>query len=809
MMISGEGDSSPYGYRSLSHRIRPARVVTAMQVREEGGEHSMLRMLENYSLTWGGAGNLLIPINQEGGIHAGFWPLVEMLDADIWAWFFQTLGGYRAEDSDGFERWLQTACENWVKKHGVTLEEARDSFTSDRILSDPIDTTGLPDDLVEEIKNRTGPALRAEHLMRTGYRPFGFPGRPLVNVLDLRPLPQRVLLFNADNLPMSLRLLLAARFGALSDQHLLQVERAGVSAERIDIGEGDLRDILPFCWLGKGSYYRSGNQALAAARDASRSDHDFVSSGPSSLSLAGCVSLRRSGPFEYDVPITVVVGSQARDFAYAHALEKCGAQALWLPGDFVSGDDDLSRQVLAGLVASIREILIEADEQPPLELCSLSVPAGELGAVEKRLRGAWPGWARQGEIRLVEEAHRPPSRLPLIADARWYDEALEEPFRNEAMQRGAPVVVPSRVRAEDPWKITWWVDIEDHAYRFPARAVLNDLVTPEEKVTTCVARSSREGISFYSHTMWFVPGGAPLRQMVERPRLRFPSVENVFRHLLNNAGYTMSESPEGQFRRLTTALWGGREPLHQDITHEGTFALIRAWLSGESSEDDPGVYTNRKVRYLSLEDGAAASGMATDQTRRKLDRYLQRGIVKRGHCLKCRHCLSFDWYALEEIGQTFRCHRCSTHSPITFPSWKGGGDEPPYYYDLAEVARQAFGNHIEVPSRALAELAAESRSFHEMPNVEVHQDGKNKIEIDLWALVDGKIVIGEAKSGDRIKKTAREEQTWLDRLANLTEAITADEVVFATTTTWREATRTRIENTFQNHPTTPRLLQNI
>ena len=68
-------------------------------------------------------------------------------------------------------------------------------------------------------------------------------------------------------------------------------------------------------------------------------------------------------------------------------------------------------------------------------------------------------------------------------------------------------------------------------------------------------------------------------------------------------------------------------------------------------------------------------------------------------------------------------------------------------------------------------------------------------------------MIGEAKSGDRIKKTAAKEQEWLRRLADVAEAVTADEVVFATATSWREQTRTRIHAAFQNHRSEVRLME--
>ena len=91
-------------YRRLRHRIRPARVVTAMQAPEKGWEHS-LRMLENYSVTWGGVGNLAIPTGEPGEIHHRLWSLIENYDADLWAWYVPTLKGNRVANPEGFEQW--------------------------------------------------------------------------------------------------------------------------------------------------------------------------------------------------------------------------------------------------------------------------------------------------------------------------------------------------------------------------------------------------------------------------------------------------------------------------------------------------------------------------------------------------------------------------------------------------------------------------------------------------------------------------------------------------------------------------------
>src|SRR5688572_17965458 len=55
-------------YRSLSRRIRPARVATRVPAHQDGWEHAVLRMIENYSITWGGAATFLYQRTSSGSL---------------------------------------------------------------------------------------------------------------------------------------------------------------------------------------------------------------------------------------------------------------------------------------------------------------------------------------------------------------------------------------------------------------------------------------------------------------------------------------------------------------------------------------------------------------------------------------------------------------------------------------------------------------------------------------------------------------------------------------------------------------------
>ena len=82
-----------------------------------------------------------------------------------------------------------------------------------------------------------------------------------------------------------------------------------------------------------------------------------------------------------------------------------------------------------------------------------------------------------------------------------------------------------------------------------------------------------------------------------------------------------------------------------------------------------------------------------------------------------------------------------------------------------------------------------------------------QFELDLLALVDGRLIIGEAKKGNCLESTATRETRWLNDLADIAEAITADEVIFATATTWQPSTLTHVDEVFSSRRIEPRIVE--
>lgn len=307
-------------------------------------------------------------------------------------------------------------------------------------------------------------------------------------------------------------------------------------------------------------------------------------------------------------------------------------------------------------------------------------------------------------------------------------------------------------------------------------------------------------------------GGEPQRQLLVRPRLRFPDAATVFRHLFECAGYESDESAAGRYRRLATDLWGGFDKIHGDWADDSTRALLKLWTSDKPSGVTPGIWDGTR-RYLSFDDAANTSEINAEELRPLLDGYLSRGILSRGLVLKCSHCLNATWYRLDDLSQSFACIRCYHRAPITEASWSADhrqGDparEPTFYYAMAEVVYQALHHNADVPIRAIGKLRSEpSEAVQQATDSTVSKAGW-KFELDLLSLVDGRIFIGEAKKGKRLKSTATEERRWLKGIADIADAITADEVVFATAEEWRPQTLEYVREVFANRRIEPLVIQ--
>ena len=139
-----------------------------------------------------------------------------------------------------------------------------------------------------------------------------------------------------------------------------------------------------------------------------------------------------------------------------------------------------------------------------------------------------------------------------------------------------------------------------------------------------------------------------------------------------------------------------------------------------------------------------------------------------------------------------------------------GGNEARWYYGLNEVVFQFLDNHGELPVLSLMQLKDRVLTFLFAPELQFSRSEGNTIEMDICALVQDRIVIGEVKKNDRLEATPKEELKRLHRIRGLAQSLTADEVVFATSAVkWRPATIENIKNAFRNFEFQVRIIEGV
>lgn len=355
--------------------------------------------------------------------------------------------------------------------------------------------------------------------------------------------------------------------------------------------------------------------------------------------------------------------------------------------------------------------------------------------------------------------------------------------------------------ASGPFDLSWWCEVFRRDHQLPPRWPLNEHLVARSSAWRSRARVTREGIAFHSHPLGFISSSQRLDQVVDKPRLRYLDAKATFEVLATEANLELAESPAGRFTTETIQLWGGLTPLTTALRQPLVRSVLDAYLSHEPSGNTPGNLLAGR-RYLSLGDlQAAAAGH--DGLTPFLDDSLHKNILRRGLSLYCNRCTHFGWYDADDIGPGFRCWRCRAMNTIDSTVVRGGGTEPNWYYALAEVVYQANSHNFNVPLLTLSQVSEGAHSVLGMTDHEVvfpttGPDGKpDKVEIDLWGIIDGRIILGEAKSNSRLEGTKNERNKKAAMLRRAADALTADTLVLATAQPeWTPSALEAIEQAF-------------
>ena len=245
-------------------------------------------------------------------------------------------------------------------------------------------------------------------------------------------------------------------------------------------------------------------------------------------------------------------------------------------------------------------------------------------------------------------------------------------------------------------------------------------------------------------------------------------------------GFDVLPSDKGSYQQRVLHLAGGLLYLAWLLRHPQSKALLALFFVRPPGERSPSY--RRAVRFDELRDElyrttrpnattrltAAKRVEADDWLDEWANRLLERDLLLAGYLLDCESCHSRIWYRADRVGQKFDCVRCGASDVIPIDAVRTFRLSEAFY-----ILQEQGG---EVVTLALATLRAEAAlSFLYLPETLINDDDGGSREVDIAALVDGELVLVEAKTNNTL--TRRE----VRKYGHLARRCGASRIVFATT----------------------------
>jgi len=505
-------------------------------------------------------------------------------------------------------------------------------------------------------------------------------------------------------------------------------------------------------------------------------------------------------------PTVCVVGDSAEDHALAVLCDRVFDHGAWAPLKLLREANRVGwavrravRQLWWRGRVSGRPVLVVSVSEPR------DVVAGVVSEIEDSLGGeveinGTP--VRQQHLRaatLDELAEQPASCF--LADERSFDLRRSVPARQAAgeLLPLTPIpLLPAPTAVEHLGEdMTWWINVVAPGHQLPARTAIPSaalLQHPAGPFPETVVRASRHGLSFSSRNLGYVPGGASAEVRLAQPLLRLPSAEQIFAALAAKHDATVQRSEAGRRAATAIELWGSPLAIAADLAGE-VRRLLDAFIPPPRAHGDYGDgYEIRGDGHLTLRHVARVLGVDEHQASSVLDRLLRAKVLRRGFLLYCERCWSQAFYPLGTIGgDGFGCLLCGYPSRLARDRWNESEPEPTWNYALDQVVRGLLEKHGDIPLLAAARLATGKHSVLWAPELLITRYGKTK-ELDLCLILDGEIVIGEAKSGSRLRTAGRGATLEARRLVQAADLLSADQIVLATATPqWTHGVVTAVE----------------
>ena len=534
--------------------------------------------------------------------------------------------------------------------------------------------------------------------------------------------------------------------------------------------------------------------------------------------LIGLRAFHGPDAFAQDISPIIVVGDTAEDFALYYLLSRLSTVSFWYPRMASTDLLQLYSEVEIGLggIESryARPIVTSCSRESSMSLMVAQSIRQKLQPLfdfdNQPFLSQKPLWLQPEQTLRAGRLRRMCTQHSLTTHVG--------PYIGGVGSTSVSLPVPRCLLHLPATEAAWVVDYSTLGHVVTPRHSLRHLLSGSKfSLATPVPlesiRASREGESR------LIPSGPmrwnrPVINELDSLQLVRGTDEQILGLMAEDAGFSLHQSDKGSYASGFIALIGDLDRACNFSAEPLTKRVLWAFFIPRK-ENAPGLWVGADGRRtLTARDIATyARGVygktekAYSASRSLLDRAVDWGLFETGHMLRCPSCLQMAWYSVENLGFNFRCRLCSSsiRPGRNHARLRNSVGEAVVSYRLAEIAAQFWSNNGAVPLRTLAAIRRAFRRRHVSFLYTTESIFRNKsknrdVEIDVFASIEGRLVIGECKS-DRGGGGKKLTLAAVKRMRTVALQMQADIVLFASDAReWTPGDRGIIDRVFEEFP---------
>lgn len=781
------GEDAAFLDRLTDISLRPPRVVILF-LNDENWQNWARSAVAVASRIWGGGGFIFVPYDDNGDVPEALLEVVKAYDPD----YFATMEGAPSD-------WLRLA-PNSVE-HLRMPEESDDAFrerlvTNETIIMDPrgaqatsrLATVSTP---MTFAWSDAAPTVRPLVLRHDG---ASLP-RPLINA------PRQ-----GQESPWAALAVPASWTGELA---LFAAARTG-SPPHTDSPRAQPDDVNLLAWILKGheSYKVIPDELLwflSTELSTLPEDHKtwFETASPDLIAVSTGFNLSDGA---------IVIGDTAADFCLAVAYDRLLGFGAWLTEAAAEGLALRRESFQFGLTGLARRETFFR----PISLTSASLSPADLDDHLNAMVRPVPQF-RFGEdfdlsesdpTRFVVEAPALDTGLHYLTMEEHLGSSVSTPVSILPGQTAelrsrfvAPVPSGEPLPLDSTNSPSWIVDVTLMPQTMPRGRQLDPglLVNEDGRGRTAI-RSSRAGVSFLAAAMEpVVVAGTVLASRLAKPRLRELGMLPWVTAISSKHGLRATLSRPGQNAELIARRLGGRDSLI-DLISGPMRPALRAFVSPGPTPRVKGVQAHvidvsGGLRYLDwVAFAESANPLPEMDLRTHVDTLLSARLLRQGLLLDCIECSQLSFLSLDDLGHTYDCARCGATNAFASGRWKRMTPEPRFFYDLHAAFRDLLKDNGDVVLLTAAALRAQAGFYSDVAEVRFTNTETDAeiYEIDLIALVDGRLTVAEAKKKADLDNGSKRKSLIRKRFT-AARLLQAETVLFATTDMeWSDSVQTAV-----------------